>query len=269
MDRILGNLQRIENGEKKELSIFAYVDDILLSSETMEEHEEDLKTLLQRLDEYGLTINVRKCQFFKEELTFLGHLITPQGSKPVPEKVEAITNLKPPKTLGSLKSFLGMTHFYNKYIKNAAEIMRPMNNMMKGYTKAKRNIGINWNENEEALLAFENTKQALADATLLAYPAANGDLAVFCDASIQSAGGSINQFQNGAYRPLGFYSKEFTEKEKNGSTFLRELTAIFKTVKYFRHLLQGNFFTIFTDHQPLIRAYEKPLDREIQKKLGC
>ena len=267
IDKTLRGIKRIDkNGEEREVTTFAYVDDILISSESEEDHQQDLEAVFQRLDEHGLTLNAKKCQFFKEELTFLGHVITKDGTKPIPDKVQAIQELRTPKTLGALKSFLGMTNFYHRYMKSAAEIMKPLNKMLKGYTKTKKNVGIDWSNHEEALEAFQNTKKALAEVTVLAYPDENGEIGLFTDASSHSMGASLQQYQDGAYRPLGFFSKEFTEKEKMDSTFGRELTAIFKALKYFRHLLQGNYFTIFCDHQPIIRAFEKSLDREVPKE---
>ena len=271
IDMVLRDLKRTDNnGMEREVTVFAYIDDLLVSSESPEEHAKDLEALFERLDKFGLKLNSQKCQFFKEQLTFLGHMITNQGIKPIPDKVQAILDIKRPETLGGLKKFLGTVNFYHKYIQNAAHIMAPLHRVLKGYKKKLRFKKIDWDVNKEANEAIKNTKNALANVTLLAYPDKEGHIGLFTDASISSIGCSLQQRQqiDGVYqwRPLGFYSKDFSPKERQGSTFTRELTAVYRAVKYFKHLIEGYEFTVYTDHKSLIHAFQRTLDRDVPKE---
>ncbi|GFS54055.1 hypothetical protein TNCV_3762501 [Trichonephila clavipes] len=126
---------------------FVYLDDILCYSENAEEHRSHLRTIFQRLSSYGLKLNISKCVFGVTELIFLGHLITPDGIKPLPDKVQAVLDYKQPETVGSLRKFLGLLNFYRR---------------------KKDSKPLNWSS--EAITAFQRCKQALADAALLAHP---------------------------------------------------------------------------------------------------
>ncbi|GFY13698.1 hypothetical protein TNCV_4960681 [Trichonephila clavipes] len=129
---------------------FAYLDDILCYSENAEEHRSHLRTIFQRLSSYGLKLNISKCVFGVTELIFLGHLITPDGIKPLPDKVQAVLDYKQPETVGSLRKFLGLLNFYRRFLPKAAE---------------------------------QQCKQALAEAALLAHPSPSAPLALHVDAS--------------------------------------------------------------------------------------
>ena len=107
IDRVLRNLSRKENGVEKRITYFAFVDDIMVASKDEESHEKDVLALLERLAEFNLKINLKKCEFFKKEIEFLGHMFCKEGIKPLKDRVEAILNYQRPKTLGGLKRFLG------------------------------------------------------------------------------------------------------------------------------------------------------------------
>ncbi|GFS67965.1 hypothetical protein TNCV_1362091 [Trichonephila clavipes] len=100
---------------------FVYLDDILCYSENAEEHRSHLRTIFQRLSSYGLKLNISKCVFGVTELIFLGHFITPDGIKPLPDKVQAVLDYKQPETVGSLRKFLGLLNFYRRFLPKAAE----------------------------------------------------------------------------------------------------------------------------------------------------
>ena len=106
--------------------VFAYIDDILIASSTIEEHEKHLKIVFQRLKEFSLRININKCEFGKSELEFLGYKINHKGCSPTHDKVQAITEFVKPKTICELRRFLGMVNFYRKSLPRAAEIQAPL-----------------------------------------------------------------------------------------------------------------------------------------------
>ncbi|GFW71936.1 retrovirus-related Pol polyprotein from transposon 297 [Trichonephila clavipes] len=123
---------------------------------------------IQRLSSYGLKLNISKCVFGVTELIFLGHLITPDGIKPLPDKVQAVLDYKQPETVGSLRKFLGLLNFYRRFLPKAAEQQYLLSEFLKGSKSKKDSKPLNWSS--EAITAFQRCKQALADAALLAHP---------------------------------------------------------------------------------------------------
>ncbi|GBN24074.1 Transposon Ty3-G Gag-Pol polyprotein [Araneus ventricosus] len=101
--------------------VFPYLDDILIASKSNQEHDIHLNLVLERLNTFGLKINISKSVFAVEEIEFLGYLITPQGSRPLPDKVQAIMNYKTPENIQDLRTFLGILNFYRRYLKDAAK----------------------------------------------------------------------------------------------------------------------------------------------------
>jgi hypothetical protein len=95
---------------------YVYIDDILIASSSPEEHVEHLKTVFSRLEKYGVVVNPNKCVFGQKEVRFLGYLVSGAGTRPLPEKVEAIKGFAQPQTVKSLRQFLGMINFYRRFI---------------------------------------------------------------------------------------------------------------------------------------------------------
>ncbi|GFW79506.1 retrovirus-related Pol polyprotein from transposon 297 [Trichonephila clavipes] len=160
---------------------FVYLDDILCYSENAEEHRSHLRTIFQRLSSYGLKLNISKCVFRVTELIFLGHFITPDGIKPLPNKVQAVLDYKQQETVGSLRKFLGLLNFYRRFLPKAAEQQYLLSEFLKGSKGKKDSKPLNWSS--EAITAFQRCKQALADAALLAHPSPSAPLALHVDAS--------------------------------------------------------------------------------------
>ena len=103
--------------------------------------------LFQRLNEFGISINVSKYEFGKHQIMFLGHLISHDGIKPLPDKVEAIQKYPLPNNVKQLRHFLGMIQFYNHFIPQAARYLAPLNGMLRG--NAKGSESLSWNEETE------------------------------------------------------------------------------------------------------------------------
>lgn len=232
---------------------YVYLDDILCFSTTPEEHEAHLRAIFERLQAYGLKLNVSKCEFGVPELTFLGHMVTPQGLKPLPAKVEAVLQYELPKTVSALRKFLGFLNFYRRFIPNAAKHQLLLHDFLKGSKGKRDSRPITWTP--QATQAFESCKKSLADATLLAHPAPSASLALFVDASDFSIGGALHQVVDSQLQPLGFFSRKLNEAEKRYSAYDRELLAAVASVKYFRHMLEAREFILYTDHKPLTYAF--------------
>lgn len=241
--------QRLINQTMQGLDfVFAYIDDICIASTNIEEHKRHIEIVFERLRKCGLNINIAKCEFGKDNLTFLGHLITKEGLKPLPSKVDAIKDFKLPTQAKDLKRFLAMTNFYRRFIPNAVIHQTPLQALIKGNKRNDKSI-INWTN--EASQAFEECKKDIETAVMLAYPIIDAQLSLSVDASDFAVGAVLHQLINNSIQPIAFYSKKLTDTQKKYSTYDRELTAIFQAVKHFKHLLEGREFYILTDHKPL------------------
>ncbi|XP_063635129.1 uncharacterized protein LOC134805855 [Cydia splendana] len=180
---------------------YTYLDDFLVYSTCHEEHEDHLRQLFSRLQQYGMVINTSKCVFGKSQVTFLGYSISADGIKPLETKVQAIKDYPVPKTVKELRRFLGMLNFYRRFIPHAAKLQAPLNAFLTGSVKGSHPVDISG----DALIAFEDCKQSVCDAALLAHPDCNVELSLVTDASDTSIGAAIHQYKNGAWQPLAFF----------------------------------------------------------------
>ncbi|GFX34131.1 transposon Tf2-6 polyprotein [Trichonephila clavipes] len=210
---------------------FVYLDDILCYSENAEEHRSHLRTIFQRLSSYGLKLNISKCVFGVTELIFLGHLITPDGIKPLPDKVQAVLDYKQPETVDSLRKFLGLLNFYRRFLPKAAEQEYLLSEFLKGSKGKKDSKPFNWSS--EAITSFQRCKQALADAAL-AHPSPSAWLALHVDASDYAIG---------------------------VPTTVNSLLSVYSAIRHFRYMLEARDFTVFTDHKPLSYAFRQKSDK--------
>ena len=168
---------------------FVYIDDILVASRDVGAHKQHLRLLFQRLQEHGLVINVSKCQFGLDTLDFLGHRITNTGIMPLPEKVDAITRFERPITIKGLQEFVGMVNFYRRFLPGAAQMMIPLFEALTGKPKK-----LAWND--AMVKAFQGTKKALAEATLLTHPRQDAPTSLTTDASDLAIGAVLQHVRN-------------------------------------------------------------------------
>lgn len=232
---------------------YPYLDDILIFSKDETLHEKHLRELFTRLQEYGILINVSKCQFGVAEVTFLGYHISQNGTKPLEGKVEAIRNYPVPKTAKQLRRFLGMVNFYRRFIPRAAQIQAPLNALLTGSVKASQPVDMCG----DSLTAFEECKASLCNAAMLAHPDSNSKLSLVTDASDLAIGSVLQQLKDGHWQPLAYFSRKLSSSQRKYSPYDRELLAIYESVKYFRHWLEATSFTIYTDHKPLCYMFSE------------
>ena len=229
---------------------FAYVDDILVASKSLEEHEIHLNILMNRFKTFGLTLHKDKCQIAVPEVQFLGHVINQHGVQPIPNKIHAIASFPKPTNLRGLRRFLGMINYYRRFIPHCAATLRPLNQMLS--PKKGKKTSLSWSE--EAETAFTDIKTKLADIALLSYPVKDAETAIFVDASQHACGAALQQKINDAWKPLAFFSQNFSPAQTRYATFDKELLGIYLAIRHFRYFIEGRPFTIYTDHAPLCHA---------------
>ncbi|GFV75979.1 hypothetical protein TNCV_1455761 [Trichonephila clavipes] len=198
--------------------VFPYLDDVLVASSTEEEHSEHLKMVFERFQQYGLRINVSKSVMGAAQVEYLGFLITAEGSRPLPEKVQAILSYKLPETIHDQRTFLGMINFYRRYLKDAAKTQAPLHELLRGAKKKDRRK-VHWTDDTRR--SFEKCKTNLAEAALLSFPRSGLSLSLCTDAS-DFAVGAMKHFKHllegndfviyTDHKPLTFAFKQKNEK---------------------------------------------------------
>ncbi|XP_076660824.1 uncharacterized protein LOC143364275 [Halictus rubicundus] len=218
---------------------FVYLDDIIIFGDTIGKHNENLAMVLQRLRELGLKIQPDKCEFLKPELEYLGHLVTAEGVKPNPKKILAVERFKVPTTPTEIKSFLGLSGYYRKFIRNFSKIAKPLTDL------TQKDVPFHWTDKQQN--SFETLKQKLCEAPVLTYPDFNRQFTLTTDASNEGIGAVLSQDGH----PCCYISRTLNAPERNYTTTEKELLAIVWAVKRLRQYLLGRKFVIRTDHQAL------------------
>lgn len=225
---------------------FVYMDDIIIFSCSLEEHIQDIQKVLQTLRDANLKIQSDKSEFLRKEVEFLGHVVTTEGVKPNPKKIEAIKSWPLPKHPKELKSFLGTISYYRRFIPRFAHIAKPMTMQLRGKNKTI--------EIDDAFeKAFEELKSIMASDLILTYPDFNQPFVLTTDASNVAIGGVLSQIIEGKEKPIAYLSRTLSKAEEKYSATAKELLAIYFSAKTFRPYLYGRSFIIYTDHEPLTK----------------
>ena len=238
--------------------VYCYLDDLRVASRSPEEHVQHLRILFQRLQEFGLVINLEKCSFHVSEIEFLGHHVSARGALPLSSNVEAVQKFPEPATVKDMQVFLGMVNFYRRFVPKAACMLLPLTICLRGGLLP--NSGLSWTP--EMTRAFQEAKSALTSATWLQHPHPEARVALHVDATASHMGAVLQQQEPGSQRwcPLGFFSKKLSPSQVKWSAFDHELWACFSGIRHFRFILEGRSFTIFTDHKPLTFALSRSTD---------
>lgn len=244
---------------------FIYIDDLLVASRNLEEHIDHLRIIFDRLAKFGLVINCSKCVFATESVRFLGHMVSSDGIRTLPEKIDAIASFERPNIVMDLRRFLGMINFYRRFIPNAAEVQKDLYKFITTNKKRDKTV-IQWDE--VSIRAFEMCKQVMIDATELVHPLPHSELSLMVDASQFAVGAVVQQkTDEKGWQPLGYFSRKLKVAECKYSAYDRELLAIYLSIKFFRHVLEGRTFAIFTDHKPLMYAFQQSSEKASPRQL--
>jgi hypothetical protein len=220
--------------------VVAYLDDILIYSKTAADHLRHLRTVLERLRQHRFYAKLKKCEFNKPAVKFLGHIVSAHGVQPDPQKIKSVLSWPVPTDVTALRSFLGLANYFRKFVLRYSHMVSPLTDIL----KLKHFPDV---LPLEALQAIERVKTALTSAPCLALPDYSKPFEVVCDASIKGIGAIL--LQDG--RPVAYESRKLTPAEQRWHTTEQELLAVVHAFKVWRCYLEGAVgVTVVTDHCP-------------------
>ncbi|WVZ84394.1 hypothetical protein U9M48_031431 [Paspalum notatum var. saurae] len=210
--------------------VVVFIDDILIYSKMEEEHEEHLRLVLHKLRDHKLYAKLSKCEFWLDQVPFLGHIVSKGGIMVDPSKISSVMDWKVPEVVKEVRGFLGLAGYYRRFIESFSRIAKPMTSLL-----------------EKGKLHFDELKKRLTTAPVLTLPDLTKSFTVYCDASKEGLGCVL--MQEGTV--IAYASRQLRKHEVNYPTHDLELAAVVHALKMWRHYLFGNRCEIYTDHKSL------------------
>jgi len=226
--------------------VAAFIDDVIVGTETEEGHDELVAEVIRRLEENDLYVKPEKCKWKVREVGFLGVVIRLEEIKIEEEKVKGVLEWPTLKCVKDVQKFLGLANYYCQFIEGFAMVARPLHDLVKKDKKWK------WTEREEK--AFKELKEKFTKEPVLAAPDIDKKIRMEVDASDYAMGGVLSmECGDGLWRPVAFLSESLNETERNYEIHDKEMLAVIRGLEAWRHLLEGaqNKFEIWTDHKNL------------------
>ncbi|KAG2212941.1 hypothetical protein INT45_002311, partial [Circinella minor] len=255
MNKVLGDLL--------DRCCIVYLDDILIFSDSWDKHKEHVKMVLDKLRDNELYANYKKCEFGKEEITFLGFRVSAAGILPASDKVKAIQEWKPLNNVQEVRQFIGLAQHFRRFIPNFASMAAPLTDLTRGTGPKKRKI--QWTE--ECQRSFDLIKEKLIQAPVLQAPDPKRPYRVEVDASDVGVGAVLLQEgDDKQWHPLAYESRKLSSAERNYPTQERELLAILHALRTWRCFLEGSQYEVRSDHHPLkyLRSQSKYTPRLVR-----
>ncbi|WMV08301.1 hypothetical protein MTR67_001686 [Solanum verrucosum] len=219
--------------------VVVFIDDILIFSRSSEDHDKHLRIILQILKEKELYAKLSKCEFWLDEVTFLGHVVSEEGMKVDPSKIQAVVEWRPPKSPTEVRSFLCLAGYYRRFVKGFSIIASPLTKLL------QKEVNFIWDD--KCQKSFETLKSLLTQDHILALPSEGKEYVVYSDASHNGLGCILMQ----KCKVISYATRKLKSHELNYPTHDLELAAIVFVLKIWRHYLYGEKCHIFTDHKSL------------------
>ena len=241
-----GIFQRVIESVLQGISgVMVYIDDILVTGATQEEHLRALDAVLTRLENANLRARMKKCSFMVPSVDYLGYRLSAEGVRPVPSKVKAIKEAPVPSNVTELKAYLGLLTYYGKFLPKLSTTLAPL------YVLLRKDTPWEWTDDQEK--AFNQSKGLLTSSSLLVHFDPKLKLTLTCDASAYGIGAVLaHVMPDGSKKPIGYASRSLTSAERNYSQLEKEGLACVFGVKKFHDYVFGHPFELVTDHKPLI-----------------
>ena len=235
--------------------VLVFLDDIVVHSDTLEDHERHLRLALQRLREQRLCAKLSKSALCQTEVEFLGHYVGRNGLRVMEDKIEAVRDWPVPTTMRELRAFLGLAGYYRRFVRGFSEIALPLTELTRNATHQR----LQWGARQQ--VAFIALKHALRSTPVLALPDPTLPFVVNCDASGYAVGAVLQQDRGSGLQPVAFLSKKLTGAESRYPVHEQELLAIITALTSWRHYLSGTAVPVRvrTDHKSLIHFQTQPM----------
>ena len=228
--------------------VICYIDDIMVTGKTEEEHLERLNQVLQRLQEHGIRVKLSKCTFMRTSVDYLGHRVDAEGLHATDDKMQAIVDAPVPKNISELRSFLGLLNYYGRFIPNLSSLLHPLNSLLRQ--------DVPWKWSKECNQAFQAAKDKIVAPNVLVHYDPNLPIRLAGDASSYGIGAVISHVMpGGEERPIAFASRTLLPSERNYSQIEREALSLIFGVSKFHTYLYGRKFVLVTDHKPLTTIF--------------
>ncbi|XP_055348004.1 uncharacterized protein K02A2.6-like [Paramacrobiotus metropolitanus] len=225
-----------------------YLDDIIVTGATDEEHLRNLEKVMARLTEHGLTLKRSKCHFMQLSVEYLGFIVDSRGRHISRNRVKALLDMGPPKNVSELRAFLGMVNHYAKFVKNLSAKCHVFHNLLKA--------DVTWAWSKQCEEQFAELKQEIARATFLVHYDPAMPLIVAADASQYGIGAVLcHRFPDGTERPIAHASRSLNAAETRYGQIEKEALALVFGCKKFHQYIAGREFTLLTDHKPLLSVF--------------
>ena len=222
----------------------AYIDDIIIFSETLAAHLQDLRQLFTALKAANLKLSPKKCVLGTAKVHYLGHVVSREGVQPDPSKIKAVKEYPQPKNVAELRRFLGLAQYYHRFIRNFSHVAAPLFSLLKK--------GASYDFNEECQEAFKQLKEALTTAPVLAHPDLDRTFIIECDASSAGYGACLIQPDGaGNERVIAYASRALTPTQRRWTATELEAGALIYALETFRTYVMGRKTIVRTDHSPL------------------
>ena len=246
-----------------DVTCIVYLDDILIFSNSEEEHTGHVREVLERLRKAKLYVKLSKCEWHTDRTEYLGYVVSPEGVSIDPERVKTIQDWPLPASVRDIRVFVGFMNYYRRFIEGFSRIVLPLTTLTKkepgqarGGPAMRREESTALKLPEEAKQAFQVLKDAFLKVPILAHFERDRETRLEVDASGGAILGILSQNSpDGAgtacWRPVDFFSRKLIQAEYNYDTHDQELLAIVSSIKHWRHYLQGIHFDILTDHMNL------------------
>ena len=228
-------------------------DDIIVFGRNKEDHDKNLREVFRRLLEAGLTLKKSKCKFNQSEITFFGLIVSRDGIKPDPSKVDALRTMTEPKSKEDVRSMLSMASASRMFIEDFSKIMAPLREL------TKQTVKFTWGREQQS--ALEKLRDCLSEDNVLGFFEIGKPTEIHVDFHKTGLGATMLQEENGKWRPIMYISRSTTLAESRYSQTEGEALAARWACERLRVFLIGGSFTIVTDHRPLIPMLSNPFKK--------
>ena len=247
-------LEGIHDGDEQFCQI--YLDDVIVASKSFDQHLEHLRRVFDRFRIAQMKLSPKKCNLFQAKVCYVGHTVSAKGIEANQDKVDKIRNWPTPLDVNEVRTFLGFTGYYRRFVKDYAKIARPLNDLLTGPNSKKkkgcRSRAMPWKWTDVHQQAFEKLKDCLTSPPVLGYPDFRAPFILHTDASCQGLGAVLYQECDGKERVISYASRGLSKSERNYPAHKLEFLALkWAVTTKFHDYLYGSKFVVFTDNNPL------------------